>query len=241
MQIPKSWLPMIAGGIAANAPTLLNLATVDQIVLTDISLSASLGYIVRLIAFFFMGVLVVAINKEDNWKKAVQIGMLAPTLLTSYLNGRQATPVETAPAAIVEQQEKPSSFLWVPVAHADEVQAAPAPVTSAVKILERPRESGAQQFLRGLLGSWKKDDSWFVVLDQYETLPRAIEAIHKMDDAKKMGNIRPEVYVSGKIPAYFLIAGSNLTRIQAEVMLQRALAAGYGTAMIWTYPDPVTD
>jgi hypothetical protein len=138
---------LFIGCLGALAPILVNLYVVDlQTTLTNLLPLKALSYAVRVLALC----VIVYLNSDEVLPaKLFQLGIMAPAMLTSMLNGAAianktpSNPTTTPPAH--------SSWLLIPEASA---QPAAAPqVAPTVRDCTKPQDpTVSQQILKGLVG-----------------------------------------------------------------------------------------
>lgn len=129
---------ILLGGLGAVIPIVVNFAIVDfATIMVSLTIVVVVGYLIRFVVLFFLGALWGYIHSsESDPKKIVQLGMVAPALITGILNASNvAVPASTTEANLL-----------IAPAYAETTQPTPP---------SRPEESIIQQFIRGLTGSTK--------------------------------------------------------------------------------------
>lgn len=113
------------GGLGGLLPIIASLITVDLAVFSalidkqDFTLGICVGYAVRVLCLFVLGGIIAALNSEVvNPMSLVQIGIAAPALVTSYLNG--AALVRSTDQARAATPTASISDLIISNAHADD-------------------------------------------------------------------------------------------------------------------------
>ncbi|MGY3033886.1 hypothetical protein ACVIIV_003056 [Bradyrhizobium sp. USDA 4354] len=111
----------LLGALGGLLPILVTVLAVDLAPFIDhpevLSVGNYVGYAIRVVVLIFLGGMMALLNNEVKQPFAiVQLGIAAPALVTSFING--ATPAK--PPAVQH-----ASFSIVSVAYADEVRSAP--------------------------------------------------------------------------------------------------------------------
>lgn len=125
---------LLLGGLGAVLPIVVNFAIIDfATLMAGLTVLAIVGYLVRLAVLFFLGALWGYVHASENDpKKLVQLGMVAPALITGILN---ASNVEVPAGKEVNLLISPAYAQATP----------PRP----------PVETPLDEFIRGLTGSTK--------------------------------------------------------------------------------------
>lgn len=207
----------LIGGVGAFTPQLLNfLAVESDTTFSDLTWHVPVGYVIRVAILFYLGGMLAFFHKtEHSALKIFQLGIVAPALITGYLNARnvEAYKNEGPPGG-----EHHASFSLVPPAYAQE------PEKEEVKQFQQPNQSPAQQFWRGLTGS-VVTRTWFVIIGSHlklEDAQKQAEQIHQ-----KWPDFKPEVYSPYAGSKYYpVVIGADLPYQQAEKLRQGAIAAG---------------
>jgi hypothetical protein len=212
---------LFIGCLGALAPILVNLYVVDlQTTLTNLLPLKALSYAVRVLALC----VIVYLNSDEVLPaKLFQLGIMAPAMLTSMLNGAAianktpSNPTTTPPAH--------SSWLLIPEASA---QPAAAPqVAPTVRDCTKPQDpTVSQQILKGLVGI-TPGNQWFVVVGSYGTAEAAV------DDAKQIntrfpGKYQLQVCSPTTVPnsPYRVVIAQYMTYSDAAKVKNDAIAAG---------------
>jgi len=95
----KTRKKIIIGGLGALTPVIMNLLIVDlDALLVKLTILAFLGYIIRLVALFYLGGFVAFLHKDENSPiKIFELGIVAPALITAMLNAGQVSILKTPP------------------------------------------------------------------------------------------------------------------------------------------------
>ena len=219
---------ILIGGLGALTPAVLNLAVVDlHILLIDLTVVALLAYLIRVAVLFAIGGLVAYFHKSEKSPiKLFQLGLAAPALITSLLNGGQVE-IPKAPAA----PESPPgvSSLFVPSAYA---QVTPR----QDKTFSLPKETLGEQFQRGFTGAAPKR-VWFVIAGSHPNRGSAQKQAGEITKKFSAKGFKAEVYSpSAGNSSWSVVIGSNLTSEEAQKLRQRAITAGLPKdTHLWTF------
>jgi hypothetical protein len=242
---------ILIGGLGALTPVLLSFLVIDvEKVFSKLTLIVCVGYAVRVLLLFYLGGIVAYLHKgEHNALKLFELGIVAPALLTTLVNGLNAAHTEaTAPQP--QQQEvnrrvmfSMPSFDLVSSAYAQSIPASPEPSeqpqqpNESVKTFSPPQETTTEQLLRGLLGS-TSPRVWYVVVGSYSSLENAkrqADAVNGNHSA-----FSAEVYKSYDTPYYAVVIGANLTLKEATTLKKKALSSHVAKEVyLKRGPDPV--
>lgn len=83
---------VLAGAVGGLTPLVINLVAIDASALGTATAGEVVGYMIRGAAFMFLGAIVVLMQGESNVKKAVQMGLVAPAILSQFLNAQHIGP-----------------------------------------------------------------------------------------------------------------------------------------------------
>lgn len=136
-----AWQKGLIGGLGAMTPVIMNLLVVDlEGTFRDSSILVLLGYLLRVSVLFYLGALVAFLHKDErSIAKLFELGVVAPALVTAYLNGAPAT-VRTLQGSV----PTPTVVSFLGISEAEAQTAARRPP---------PGESPAQRLWRGFIGS----------------------------------------------------------------------------------------
>jgi hypothetical protein len=231
--------------LGALTPIITNLLVVDlHTTLNNLSVIEGLNYAIRLVALCASACVVVFLNSDEARPvKLFQLGVMAPALLTSLINGAtislKANPPSTQSAAI----EAPlSHYAGFPsLIGAAFAQSAPtsAPQAASLKDCMQPAElSTTQQIFKGLIGL-VPDNKWYVVAGSYAALPGATQ---DANDIRTRFGARYTVSIckplGGADPQYRVVIGENLTYPDATRLKVEAIAAGFSdNTWVWNPVD----
>jgi len=139
---------ILIGGLGGITPVFMNLLVIDlEVLLQNFTMLALLGYIIRVIVLFYLGGIVAYLNKGvDDPIKVFQLGIVAPALITAFINGSNIEVKELHPSNALERHTDASwpGLSIIPLAYAQPEEEGPP--------LPHKEEGRLEQFLRGLLG-----------------------------------------------------------------------------------------
>jgi hypothetical protein len=218
--------------LGALTPIITNLLVVDlNTSLTNLHMIDGMTYAIRLFALCAAACVVVFLNSDEQRPvKLFQLGIMAPALLTSIINGaaisakangqgsQSATLQAPAP-------QKSGSFSLVGSAFA---QTGPVtqPAAFAKDCLVPAELSATQQIFKGLIGL-VPDNKWYVVVGSYAALPGATE-----DAAQISARFGTKYSVSICKPLsnpdtqYRVVIGENLSYADGTRLKVDAIAVG---------------
>jgi len=235
----------LIAGVGGIAPILVSLAAVDlETLLFKITVVATLAYTIKVLVLYAIGGFVGWLHSgENDMRKLFQLGIVAPALITTALNGGRV-PVPKAPEPIrdnptVSESPRPASGIsWNVLSPAygqeAEVKTDSPNTKDSVKQWSLPSETAVQQLKRGLFGSLP-ENVYFVVAGSDATQ----EGAEKLaDDIRKRGFVA-NVYEPYRGNSYYaVVIGTQLTLQQARDLRERARSKGLpGDTYIWTYPN----
>lgn len=240
-RLPTTREKIILGGIGALTPILLNLIVIDlQGIFSNVTPVACIGYSVRVIALFCVGGLVAFLHKKENDSvRLIELGIIAPALLTSVINGANATRTHNQAPPPVQQRQvmsQPRSespqFRIVSAAFAQQARYASfqdgsrsaQSAEQRVETFSPPEETAGEQFWRGLTGASSKR-VWFVVVGSYRALENAER--HAEEINRNRRGFTAKVYRSDNSPYFAVVIGNNLTLSDAVELKSKALSSGF--------------
>lgn len=217
--------------LGALTPIITNLLVVDlHTSLSNLQIIDGVTYAVRLLALCAAACVVVFLNSDEARPvKVFQLGIMAPALLTSIINGAaislKASGQGPQSAAIQTPAAQKTGFSLVASAFA---QTGPVPSGAAApKDCLLPAElSTNQQIFKGLIGL-VPDNKWYVVAGSYGALPGATENATQI--RARFGTKYPVSIckpLGGPDLQYRVVIGENLTYADGTRLKIDAIGAG---------------
>ena len=233
MRIPT---PVIVGAIGGFFPAFASFygVTIESIIKNP-QLNEIIIFLVKSLMLAAVGGLLVWLNRETDRLKAFQIGLTAPALIVSILNGntvsnlnseikdyekRQIEMISKEPAttsntiSIPEFKGARFDFLSPRTAHAAEEK-------PAMKSLHNEKPDLFSRLLYSITGI--SDRGWFVIAGSSKDRDKAKEIA---DDFKKRGYDAEVKKPFGSSEYYSVMIGSWLTKEEAQKIRDRAIKDG---------------
>lgn len=221
---------IIIGGIGGIAPLIISLLVVDlNSLISDLAMMDAIGLAVRCTVLIFIGAMVGYLhNAEHEPFKVFQLGIAAPALLTTAINGYSvvgpaATLKEMKTSAYQEKRMEQVSLLFITSAHADEPRLRGKFINR--NAFREPKITNMERFMRGLIGKRisSKGDDWFVITGSHKDYQRAREQILEINKKHFAG----KVYQPNFGSEYFAVAiGANLSLAEAQKLKEKAIRKG---------------
>ena len=216
---------LFIGCLGALAPILVNLYVVDfQTVLPHLLPLEALSYGVRLLALCASACLVVYLNNDEiRPVKLFQLGVAAPAMLTTLLNGAAVTnrnpSVSVAPV--------PAHINWLIVSPANAQPSTDSQRSAEILDCTKPQEpSVSQQILKGLVGI-NPGNQWFVVVGSNPTAEEAVADVEAVN-RRFAGKYQAKICAPTAVPnaPYRVVIGQYLTYADATALKNQAIAGG---------------
>ena len=221
---------IIIGGIGGIAPLIISLLVVDLTsLLSDLAMMDAIGLAVRCLVLIFIGAMVGYLhNNEHEPFKVFQLGIAAPALLTTAINGYSvvgpaATLKEIKTSSYQSESVDRLSFSIIPAAHAEEVKFQKRFVNHDA--FKQPKVTNVERFMRGLIGKRinSTGDDWYVITGSHRDYERALGQIQEINKKKFAG----KVYQPNVGSDYFAVAiGANLSLAEAQKLKDNAIKKG---------------
>ena len=221
---------LIIGGIGGIAPIIISLLVVDlNSLINDLQMMDAIGLAVRCSVLIFIGGLVGYLHQDESEPfKVFQLGIAAPALLTTAINGYgvigAGAPAYKEIRAVETSQNSSWPFDLIPSAHASE----PAKRNKKyinINAFQEPKVSNVERFLRGLIGRkiTSNGDDWFVIAGSHTSAQKAKRQANQL----KRKNYLAKVYqpVNGS-KHYAVVIGSNLNMEEAQSLRKKAIRMG---------------
>lgn len=224
---------IMIGGLGALTPLLVSFLAVDyRNIFVGLTLVALLSYLLRIVVLFYLGGLVSYLHREEtNRVKLFELGIVAPALITGFLNG---THVQTPNDAVIMPSLMANATSVIGLAYAQETPEIPA--TFKVEQVPEPRSSVMMQFWRGFTGA-VETQPWQIVVAQTTTREEADRTIQ--DLLKKFPSRVFYIYLpSEHNQNYTIVLGEGAGFSTAESERRNAIAEGFPiTLFLWQPSD----
>jgi hypothetical protein len=214
---------LFIGCLGALAPILVNLCVVDfQTVFQNLLPLEAISYAIREFALCASACLVVYLNGDEVRPiKLFQLGVMAPAMITSTLNG--AAIANKSPS--IQTPALSHSWLFIPEANAQTM----ASVQDGVPILDCTKPMNPtvqQQILKGLVGI-TPGNQWFVVVGSDPTAAEAVADINAINQ-KFPGKYQLQICGPTTVPnsPYRVVIGQYMTYVDATNLKNDAIATG---------------
>jgi hypothetical protein len=228
---------ILLGGLGALTPILLNFLVLDvEKVFAKVTLIVCVGYAARIVLLFYLGGVVAYLHKtERSAFKLFELGIVAPALLTTMMNGFNAARAEATAPPPQQKATQGAEFSILNHGLVTSAYAQSIPISSpepskppeerneSVKTFSPPQETNKEQFLRGLFGS-TSPRVWYVVVGPYSSLENAKRQADIMNQRYSgfSAGFSADVYKSYDTPYYVVVIGANLTLSEATNLKKRA-------------------
>jgi hypothetical protein len=182
----------VLGGLGGVSPLIVNILAIDyHVTFTDFSINVALGYLLRVLILFFVGGLIAYLHNENNKIRIFEIGIIAPAILIGYINGSSALKVSSNVVG---------ELICVSTIYAQTSTDIPEKISV-------PKESGLQQFQRGLFGSKANINDSLVIVGKSMDIEKIRDLKDQLTNAYKMNDLK--IFESSKTPnMFYLSAGS---------------------------------
>jgi len=220
---------LIIGGIGGIAPIIISLLVVDlNSLINDLQTMDAIGLAVRCTVLIFIGALIGYLHQDESEPfKVFQLGIAAPALLTTAINGYGVIgPNATLKEMKAEntQQNNNWSVPFIASAYAAEVK------TNTYKYInsnafQESKISNIKRFMRGLIGKkiTSKGDDWFVIVGSHTNPEKAKRQVARLD--KKNFLVKVFQPANGS-RHYAVVIGSNLSESEAVSLRKKAVQKG---------------
>lgn len=220
---------LIIGGIGGIAPIIISLLVVDiNTLINDLKMMDAIGLAVRCSILIFIGGLVGYLHQDETEPfKVFQLGIAAPAMLTTAINGYGV--VGSGNAAYKELHAlKHNQSNWslniISSVHAAETYRADVKYLNSNAFQEQ-KVSNTERFLRGLIGKRvsSKGDDWYVIAGSHGTEKKAKQQVKKLKSQRYMAKIYQPVNGSKH---FAVVIGSNLRIADAKSLREQAIRKG---------------
>jgi len=220
---------IIIGGIGGIAPLIVSLLVIDLgAVIDDLAMMDAIGLAVRCLVLIFIGALVGYMhNNEREPFKVFQLGIAAPALLTTAINGYG---IIGSGAAFKELKTAYDDSGAIPKIIQPFIANAHAAGTSSHRYrngnaFQQPKVSGIERFLRGLIGRRvsSSGDDWFVIVGSHTSNAKASSQVKRLKGKKYLAKVYQPTDNSHY---YAVVIGTNLTLLDAQTLRKKAIGQG---------------
>jgi len=225
---------VIIGGIGGIAPLIISLLVVDVgSLINDIGMMDAVGLAVRCTVLVFIGALVGYLhNTEHEPFKIFQLGIAAPALLTTAINGYgvvgdSVSMREVRASYDGDTVSEPFRFSLIASAHAGTL---PGTGSRSRKYLnaslfKEARVSSLERFFRGLIGYHisSKGDDWFVIVGSHKRAGDATAHAKRLASSRYLAKVYEP---TGGSRYYAVVIGANLTLDEAQQLRKTAIKGG---------------
>ena len=223
---------IVIGGIGGIAPLLVSLLVVDlNSLIDDLALMDAVGLAVRCLVLIFIGALVGYMhNKEQEPFKVFQLGIAAPALLTTAINGYgiigSGATFKEMKTALQDGSETPNLILpFISTAHAAGSVNASRHHYINQAFFQEAKISNFERFLRGLIGRRvsSSGDDWFVIVGSHISEQKATAQVKRL----KRKHYLAKVYLPTDGSRYYAVTiGVNLNLHDAQTLRNKAIRQG---------------
>jgi hypothetical protein len=214
------------GALAGITPLLVSLVSVDASLIMKVLVPAMIiGYMIKAVGLMALGAFVVFVNSESDYKKAFQLGLMAPALVVGALNANNfneanleidelQTELGERESVTIHPQQRPSYFVedlltfFIGSAHAEE----------NMLIGKHDNPSTGNLIWYGISG--KISNAWFVIVGSHD---EQRDAVRQAEGLKKRGynaRVVPDVKNQG---SYVVSIGSYLNIKDAKALHKIAI------------------
>jgi hypothetical protein len=233
---------MIWGAVAGAVPALGSiLAAPPADVISNIQFDVVIGHSIKFVILAFLGALVVRLNKETNYQKAFQLGIMAPAILIGTQSTSNLNSARSDLDFMQEQLQQQQISSEIAGASAPQSSATPGlspdyPAGSSILDIfvppvyaEPPLQKGDLREPSSLEGVWRgltgsSSNNWFVIAGSYSSQEAAEAQARKLraEGWNAAVGTQPERF-NGYYP---VLIGSNLPRDRALQIRDQAIRDG---------------
>ncbi len=221
------------GGLGALTPIVINLLTVDlEQVFSHFTWFAAMGYGIRTVILFYFGGIMAYLHKDEmSPVKLFELGIVAPALITAFLNGQVSMSTQREDAPVMTPRGEEVGWFLSP-AYAQPVS------TQGAKTLPKirpPQQTRLQELWRGLTGTSSRR-LWFVIAGSHLVRKDAEKQARMLN--KTIPGLHAQVYEPyGNSEHYPVVLGTHLTQDEALRLRRKAIVAGLPRDIyIWRIP-----
>jgi len=205
------------GALGGISPIIISLLVVDITRLfSETGVMDGIGLSIRFLVLIFIGGLIGYLHtKEEEPFKLFQLGIAAPALLTTAINGNSISNQ----TYLKEHSADAEYHFFMKSAYAAEAD------YKNQTLFKQARVTQTQLFLRGLIGTklFSEDDDWYVIVGSHKEISAAklqVESIKTM-------HYKAKIYKPSTDRGYFTVAiGTNLDFEEAKQLKAKAIKNG---------------
>lgn len=205
------------GALGGISPIIISLLVVDIVQLfNETGLMDGIGLAIRFLVLIFIGGLIGYLHtKEEEPFKLFQLGIAAPALLTTAINGNSI-----ANQTLLKEHSAENQYHFF-------IKSAYAADTNYKNLsdFKEPKVNNTQLFLRGLIGTklFSDDDDYYVIIGSHKNIKQAKQQVEKI----KKKHYKAKIYSPTNGSKYFsVVIGANLDLKEAEKLQARAIRNG---------------
>jgi hypothetical protein len=218
------------GAMAGITPLLVSLISVDVELLMDGFVPAIvIGYLIKAIGLMALGAFVVFVNSECDYKKAFQLGLMAPALVVGTINANNFNEAKQEIINLESELGNSTADMIQPEIEATSffrnigfslISSAYAGGENTL-IGKHDRPTTANLIWYGISG--KVSNAWFVIVNSYE---------EKTEAQRYAGRLKERGYNARVVPDqkskdnYVVTIGSYLSLKEAKVLQKKAIHDG---------------
>lgn len=225
---------VIIGGIGGIAPLIISLLVIDVgALISGIGMMDAVGLTVRCAVLVFIGALVGYLhNTEHEPFKVFQLGIAAPALLTTAINGYGVVGDSVSMREVRASYDsdvisEPLRFSLIASAHAGTL---PGTGGNSRKYLnaslfKEAKVSSLERFFRGLIGYrvTSEGDDWFVIVGSHKRASDATAHAQRLASTRYLARVYEPTSGSRY---YAVVIGANLTLDEAKQLRKTAIGRG---------------
>jgi hypothetical protein len=220
------------GAMAGITPLMVSLVSVDaEMIVEEFVPTIFIGYMIKAIGLMVLGAFVVFVNSESDFKKAFQLGLMAPALVVGTINASNFNEAKQEIRYLESELGTHESANRVPKNNTTSllenhgfgfsiISSAYAGDQNAL-IGKHNKPSAGRQIWYGISG--KISDCWFVIVDSYNQESDARSKVRQLNsrgyDARVVKNPQNS-------DIYGVAIGSRLTLREAQEIQKQAFDDG---------------
>jgi len=208
------------GALGGISPIIISLLVVDIVQLfNETGLMDGIGLAIRFLVLIFIGGLVGYLhNKEEEPFKLFQLGIAAPALLTTAINGNSIANTTLMIEHSASSSDTPHYF-FIKSAYAAETN------YKNLSSFKQAKVSNTQLFLRGLIGTklFSDEDDYLVIIGSHTNINKAKQQVKNVKKKK----YRAKIYEPTDGSKYYaVVIGANLNEQEAKKLKAQAIRNG---------------